>query len=149
MWFDYICPPPRFDSHKLNAETTKEINEIALLESVKILKKITGVFLKKGQSRPLFCLFSSFSHYNFSNTNRKSVVGVLGIRTRGRRRVGADETMELWWPPRRLLLVWLRHLINTNKCSIEQLEFGTSCLDSKIWKKSPPMQKINCNFSNT
>ena len=26
---------------------------------------------KVGQSRPLFCLFSSFSHYNFNNTNWK------------------------------------------------------------------------------
>ena len=29
---------------------------------------------------------------------KKSVDGVLGIRTRGRRLVGADETMELWRP---------------------------------------------------
>ena len=29
----------------------------------------------------------------------KSVDGVLGIRTRGRRMVGADETTELWRPP--------------------------------------------------
>ena len=27
------------------------------------------IFLKMGQSRPLFCLFSSFSHHNFNNTN--------------------------------------------------------------------------------
>ena len=27
-----------------------------------------------------------------------SVDGVLGIRTWGRRMVGADETTELWWP---------------------------------------------------
>ena len=30
----------------------------------------------------------------------KSIDGVLGIQTRGRRMVGADETMELWWPPK-------------------------------------------------
>ena len=30
---------------------------------------------------------------------KKSIDGVLGIRTRGRRMVGADETMELWRPP--------------------------------------------------
>ena len=29
----------------------------------------------------------------------KSVDGVLGIRTRGRRMVCADETTDLWWPP--------------------------------------------------
>ena len=51
-----------------------------------------------GQSRPLFCLFSSFSHHK-SITNWKSVDGVLGIRTWGRRMLGADETTELWRPP--------------------------------------------------
>ena len=30
----------------------------------------------------------------------KNVDGVLGIRTRGRKMVGADETTELWWPPK-------------------------------------------------
>ena len=45
-----------------------------------------------------FVLFRSFSHSsikyisNFNIVNRKSVDGVLGIRTRDRRRVGADET---------------------------------------------------------
>ena len=29
----------------------------------------------------------------------KSVDGVLGIQTQGRRMVGADKTMELWRPP--------------------------------------------------
>ena len=47
-----------------------------------------------GQSRPLFVYFGSFE---------KSVDGVLGIRTRGRRMVGADETTELWRPPNSLL----------------------------------------------
>ena len=28
-----------------------------------------GLFFKKDQSRPLFCLFSSFSNYNSNNTN--------------------------------------------------------------------------------
>ena len=32
----------------------------------------------------------------------KSLDGVLGIRTRGRRMVGTDETTELWRPPRYL-----------------------------------------------
>ena len=44
-----------------------------------------------------FYLFSSFSHYNLNNTNWKSVDGVLGIWTRSRWMVGADETTELWW----------------------------------------------------
>ena len=41
-----------------------------------------------------FCLFLFFSCYNF-NTNWKSIDGVLGIRTWGRRMVGADENTEL------------------------------------------------------
>ena len=56
-------------------------------------------FKKTGQSRPLFCLFLFFSSYNFNNTNWKSIDGVLGIGTRGRRMVGTDETTELWRPP--------------------------------------------------
>ena len=43
--------------------------------------------LKMGQSRPFFCLFSSFQH--------KSIFGVLGIRTRSGRMEGADESTEL------------------------------------------------------
>ena len=35
----------------------------------------------------------------------KSLDGVLGIRTRGRRMVGADKTTELWRPPWALKLV--------------------------------------------
>ena len=52
-----------------------------------------------GQTRPLFCLFSSFSQHNdniVQNLTIKSVDGVLGTRTRGGRMVGADESTELW-----------------------------------------------------
>ena len=52
-----------------------------------------------GQCQTLFLLFSSFSHYNFNNTNWKSTDGVLGIRTSSCRMVGTGNTMELWWPP--------------------------------------------------
>ena len=52
-----------------------------------------------GQSRPLTCLFSSFSHYNLNNTNwKKSVDGVYVIQTSGHMMVGADDTTELWRP---------------------------------------------------
>ena len=51
-----------------------------------------------GQSWPLFVYFCSFL-VTISKQIEKSVDGVLGIRTRGRRMVGADETMELWRPP--------------------------------------------------
>ena len=46
-----------------------------------------------------FCLDSFFSHYNFNNTNWKSIDCVLGIQTRDRRMVGAVKTTELWWQP--------------------------------------------------
>ena len=56
-------------------------------------------FLKKmGQSWPLFVYFRSFL-ITISMQIEKSVDSVLGIRTRGCRMVGADETMELWRPP--------------------------------------------------
>ena len=47
---------------------------------------------------PLFRLFLSISHsnYNFNNTNwKKSLDGVLGIRTQDCRMLGTDETTEL------------------------------------------------------
>ena len=48
-----------------------------------------------GQSRPLFVYFHSFL-VTISTQIEKSLDGVLGIRTRGRRMVGSDEYMELW-----------------------------------------------------
>ena len=50
-----------------------------------------------GQSRPLFVYFCSFL-VTISIQIEKSIDGVLGIRTRGPRMVGADETTELWQP---------------------------------------------------
>ena len=59
-----------------------------------------------GQFRPLFLLFSSFSHSNIKQVSsnltlciEKGVDGVLGIQTRGRRIVGADEPLSYGrWP---------------------------------------------------
>ena len=51
-----------------------------------------------GQSRPLFVYFRPF-HITNQLQIEKSIDGVLGIRTRGRRMEGADETTELWRPP--------------------------------------------------
>ena len=45
----------------------------------------------------IFVLFTLQFQYKL----KKSVDGVLGIRTRGRRMVGADETTELWRLPSR------------------------------------------------
>ena len=52
-----------------------------------------------GQFRPLVVYFHSFL-VTISIQIEKSVDGVLGIQTRDRRMVGADETMELWQPPK-------------------------------------------------
>ena len=52
-----------------------------------------------GQPRPLFVYFCSFP-ITISIQIEKSEDGVLGIRTRGRMMVGADETTELWRPPK-------------------------------------------------
>ena len=51
-----------------------------------------------GQSRPLFVYFCPF-HITIQLQIEESIDGVLGIQTRGRRMVGADETTELWRPP--------------------------------------------------
>ena len=56
-----------------------------------------------GHSRPLFVYFRPFL-VKTSIQIEKSIDGVLGIRTRGRRMKGADKTMELWRP---LLMRWL------------------------------------------
>ena len=45
-----------------------------------------------GQSPASFCLFSSFSHYNFNNTSWKRIDGVLGIWTQGGSMAGSDNT---------------------------------------------------------
>ena len=58
------------------------------------------VFFKK--NGPIPASFVYFRSYlvTISLQIEKSVVGVLGIRTRGRRMEGADETTELWRPPK-------------------------------------------------
>ena len=55
-------------------------------------------FKNMGQSRPLFVYFRPFHITNHLQIE-KSVDVVLGIRTRGRRMEGVDETTELWRPP--------------------------------------------------
>ena len=56
-------------------------------------------FKKMGQSRPLFVYFRYFLDTISIIQIEKSLDGVLGIRTQGRRMVGTDETTELWRPP--------------------------------------------------
>ena len=52
-----------------------------------------------GKFRPLFVYFRHFLDTISIIQIEKSVDEVLGIQTRGRRMVGADETTELWRPP--------------------------------------------------
>ena len=60
-------------------------------------------FIKIGQFGPLFVYFCSFL-ITISIQIEKSIDGVLGIQTRGRRMVGADKTTELWRPPSQLFV---------------------------------------------
>ena len=55
-------------------------------------------FLKWANPGLFFVYFHSFL-ITISIQIEKSIDGVLGIRTRGCRMVGADETTELWRPP--------------------------------------------------
>ena len=61
---------------------------------------IVHLFLKKWANPGLFLVyFRSFLITISIIQIEKSVDGVIGIWTWGRRMVGADETMELWRPP--------------------------------------------------
>ena len=57
------------------------------------------MFLKMGQSRPLFVYFRYFLDAISIIQIEKSIDDVLGIRIRGRRMVGKEETTKLWRPP--------------------------------------------------
>ena len=59
---------------------------------------MTSSFKKWANPGLFFVYFRSFL-ITISIQIEKSIDGVLGIRTRGRRMVGADETTELWQPP--------------------------------------------------
>ena len=67
-------------------------------------------FLKMGQSRPLFVYFRDFLNTISIIQIEKSVDGVLGIRTRGCRMVGADQTTELWRPPIESICCWVKFI---------------------------------------
>ena len=55
-----------------------------------------AIFLKMGQSRPLFVYFRPFLITISTIQIEKNTDDVLGIQTHGRRMVSTDETMELW-----------------------------------------------------
>ena len=58
-----------------------------------------GILLKNGPIPASFCFIFVLFLLQFQYKIEKSVDGVLGIRTWGRRMVGTDETMELWRLP--------------------------------------------------
>ena len=68
------------------------------VRSLIYLNPIQMIFLKMGQSRPLFVYLRHFLDTISIIQIEKSIDGVLGNQTRGSRMVGADETMELWRP---------------------------------------------------
>ena len=91
-----------------------------------------------GQSRPLFVYFCSFL-ITISIQIEKSIDGVLGIQTRGRRMVGADKTTELWRPPtvERLLdwplrYFWTFHLLMRIATLIITASSQTTYLDDQL-----------------
>ena len=110
-----------------------------------------------GQSRPLFVYFRSFL-VTISIQIEKSIDGVLGIRTRDRRMVGADDTIELRWPPHLssyVLLCLSVHRLSIHrkpsKCSTQTWAFEPTtmgavlfCLDELLRKKFGK-QFLNCN----
>ena len=77
---------------------TEAAQDFDLYYYLRLLHQMMHFLLKMGQSRPLFVYFRSFLN-TISIQIEKSVDGVLRIRTRGRRMVGADETTEQWRPP--------------------------------------------------
>ena len=70
-----------------------------------------------GQSGLFFVYFCYFLDTISIIQIEKSVDGVLGIRTRGHRMVGTDETTELWRPPKKYqcLLTVGRLFVTTNQ----------------------------------
>ena len=92
------------------------------------------LFFIMGQSRPLFVYFRYF--LDTISIIEKSVDGVLGIRTRGRRMVGADETTELWRPPNIYTLFTKWRSLLDKGCSLAsgQILFLISCfLKKRRW----------------
>ena len=82
-----------------------------------------------GQSRPLFVYFRYFLDTISIIQIEKSVDGVLGIQTRGRRMVGADETTELWRPPTNLTVCFaIERILQAIQNSAHSSKLGYSIL---------------------
>ena len=76
-----------------------------------------------GQSRPLFFYFRPFLITISIIQIEKSKDGVLGIRTLGRRMVGADETTELLFGLHRIDII-LKPVENSLKESLEECDYN-------------------------
>ena len=86
------CIASHVSNHQLQADKQPAV----------IVSTYMFFYKKYGPNPASFCLFSSFSQYNDKYSTKfdyKSVDGVLGIRTRDRRMVGANESTELWRLP--------------------------------------------------
>ena len=90
-----------------------------------LVLRLIFFFKKNGPIPASFCFYFRSFLVTISIQTEKSIDGVLGIQTRGRRMVGADETTELWRPLR---------LIFTNFTSLKPLGRLTFQL-SKIFNK--------------
>ena len=74
----------------------------AVTQRLMLLKYLTTKFFISFLNGPIPASFVYFRYFLDTISiiqTEKSLHGVLGIRTWGRRMVGADVTMELWWPP--------------------------------------------------
>ena len=81
-----------------------------------------------GQFRPLFVYFRYF--LDTISIIEKSVDGVLGIQTRGRRMVGADETTERPLPKKKV------YNIDNRRYQRDQIGQFSECLGHKFPYKS-------------
>ena len=107
-----------------------------------------------GQSRPLFVYFRHFLDTISIIKIEKSLDGVLGIRTRSRTMVGADETTELWGPPCSEFFISYVRIPSSGACSIilyGSINYGFFIMNyvhillRKCFMKKA-QEGLNCNF---
>ena len=98
------------------------------------------------QSRPLFVYFRSFL-VTISTQIEKSIDGMLGIRTRGRRMEGADESTELWRPP--LVVVFhARKIFNIMKRAsiLSKTHISHTQARQRSPKRDQKIRPLTCNI---
>ena len=103
---------------------------VSVDESTELWRRPPSPMLNMGQTRPLFDLFSFFSHnkYSTNTINDKSIDGVLGTQTGSSRMVGADESTELWWHPlpnaaSEIMIIILVETSTALKAEVRVIEF--------------------------